>query len=156
MLAMMSFVTRQYAEFTVFTGSKCFGPFSRKHTSCHSTLCASISRQRNKLAQRNKVQKEAHQMYFYAICLTQNRKCAPNGPFSQIRSQIWLSRKNCITFVTKCSLVGSTISIDFFKRFVWSTTGHAAALECSNMAACACTYTGYVRVAQKCDSVNSP
>ena len=60
MLAMMSFVTRQYAEFTVFNGSKCFGPFSRKHTSCHSTLCASISRQRNKLAQRNKVQKEAH------------------------------------------------------------------------------------------------
>ena len=88
MLAMMSFVTRQYAEFTVFTGSKCFGPFSRKHTSCHSTLCASISRQRNKLAQRNKVQKEAHQMYFHAICLTQNRKCAPNGPFSQIRSHI--------------------------------------------------------------------
>ena len=88
MHAMMSFVTRQYAEFTVFTGSKCFGPISRKHTPCHSTLCASISRQRNKLAQRNKVQKEAHQMYFHAICLTQNRKCAPNGPFSQIRSHI--------------------------------------------------------------------
>ena len=77
MLAMMSFVTRQYAEFTVFNGSKCFGPFSRKHTSCHSTVCASISRQRNKLAQRNKVQKEAHQMYFYAICLTQNVEVRP-------------------------------------------------------------------------------
>ena len=121
MLAMMSFVTRQYAEFTVFNGSKCFGPFSRKHTSCHSTLCASISRQRNKLAQRNKVQKEAHQMYFHAICLTQNRKCAPNGPFSQIRSHMvslscWLSTGSP-TFYTAylISLVTRLVSTHEFK-----------------------------------------